>query len=92
MEKQFIHFVGPLVRSTWGNIAILVVADAFSKFVTFFPVRKINSRAVLECLERSFFPMYGVPKYLVTDNAHGCFLPFERLSGSRSPREAGFSR
>jgi hypothetical protein len=69
MEKLFIDFVGPLVRSTRGNIAILVVVDAFSKFVAFYPVRKITSRAVLECLERSFLPMYGTPKYIVTDNA-----------------------
>jgi hypothetical protein len=33
MEKLFIDFVGPLVRSKRGNIAILVVVDAFSKFV-----------------------------------------------------------
>jgi hypothetical protein len=33
MEKLFVDFVGPLVRSKRGNIAILVVVDAFSKFV-----------------------------------------------------------
>ena len=69
MEKLFIDFVGPLVRSKRGNIAILVVVDGFSKFVTFFPVRKITSHVVLDSLERSFFPMYGTPKYLVSDNA-----------------------
>jgi hypothetical protein len=69
MEKLFVDFVGPLVRSKRGNIAILVVVDAFSKFVVFYPVRKITSRAVLECLERGFFSVYGTPKYVVTDNA-----------------------
>jgi hypothetical protein len=34
IEKLFFDFVGPLVRSKRGNIAILlVVVDAFSKFV-----------------------------------------------------------
>jgi len=69
MEKLFVDFVGPLVRTKRGNIAILVVVDAFSKFVAFYPVRKITARVVLECLERGFFPAYGTPKYVVTDNA-----------------------
>jgi len=69
VEKLFIDFVGPLVRSKRCNIAILVVVDGFSKFVTFFPVRRITSKVVLDCLERSFFPMYGTPKYFVSDNA-----------------------
>ena len=55
MEKLFIDFVGPLVRSTRGNTAILVVLDAFSKFITFYHVRKITSRVVSECLEKFFF-------------------------------------
>ena len=55
MEKLFVDFVGPLVRSKRGNIAILVVVDAFSKFVFFYPVRRIMAQVVLDCLERSFF-------------------------------------
>ena len=69
MERLFIDFVGPLVRSKRGNIAILVVVDAFSKFSAFYPVRNITSRVVLECLERRFFSAYGTPKSVVTDNA-----------------------
>jgi hypothetical protein len=69
MEKLFIDFVGPLVRSKRGNIAILVVVDAFSKFVYFYPVRRITAQVVSDCLERSFFPAYGTPKFVVTDNA-----------------------
>ena len=69
MERLFIDFVGPLVRSKRGNIAILVVVDAFSKFANFYPVRNITSRVVLECLERRFFSAYGTPKSVVTDNA-----------------------
>jgi hypothetical protein len=33
MEKLFIDFVGPLTRTKRGNLAILVIVDAFSKFV-----------------------------------------------------------
>jgi hypothetical protein len=56
MQKLFVDFVGPPVRSRRGNIAILVVVDAFSKFVSFYPVRRITSRVVLDCLEKGFFP------------------------------------
>jgi len=69
LEKLFIDFVGPLVRSKRGNIVILVVVDGFSKFVSFYPVRKINFQVVMECLERRFFPAYGTPKCIVSDNA-----------------------
>jgi hypothetical protein len=69
MERLFIDFVGPLVRTQRGNIAILVIVDGVSKFVTFCPVRKISAQVVLDCLERVYFPAYGTPDSIVTDNA-----------------------
>jgi len=50
MEKLFIDFVGTLTRTKRGNVAILVIVDGFSKFVSFYPVKKISSRVVTECL------------------------------------------
>ena len=50
MDRLFIDFVGPLARLKWDNIAILVVADSFSRFVSFCPVRKITSQAVVDYL------------------------------------------
>jgi hypothetical protein len=55
--ERLCDFMGPLTRSKRGNIAILVVVDAFSKFVSFFPVRKISSQVVCDCLERIFIPV-----------------------------------
>ena len=69
MERVFIDFVGPLTRTQRGHTAILVVLDGFSKFVVFFPVRRITSQAVMQCLESSYFPVYGTPHTIVTDNA-----------------------
>jgi len=69
MVRLFIDFVGPLVRIKRGNIAILVVVDSFSKFVSFRPVRKMTSSAVSDYLEREYFPAYGTQKSIVTDNA-----------------------
>jgi len=69
MEKLFLDFVGPLTRTRRGNAAILMTLDGFSKFVNFYPVRSITSQVVVDCLERNYFPAYGTPNTLVTDNA-----------------------
>jgi hypothetical protein len=50
MERIFIDFVGPLARSRNRNIAILVVLDGFSKFVSLYPVRKIAADVVVRTL------------------------------------------
>jgi hypothetical protein len=80
MERLFMDFVGPLTRTKRGNIAILVIVDAFSKFVFFHPVRKMTSQVVTECLERQVFPAYGTPCSIVTDNARAfCCRQFKDL-------------
>jgi hypothetical protein len=69
LERIFIDFMGPLVRTKKGNQAILVVMDSFTKFVAFYPVRSITSAVVCNVLEHNYFMTYGVPKSLVSDNA-----------------------
>jgi len=69
MERLFVDFVGPLTRTKRGNTAILVLVDGFSKFVKFCPVRRITSPTSVDCLEKDYFPAYGTPSMLVTDNA-----------------------
>jgi hypothetical protein len=39
LERVFIEFMGPLVRTKRGNQAILVVTYGFSKFVAFYGLR-----------------------------------------------------
>jgi hypothetical protein len=69
LERVFIDFFGPIVRSRSGNIAILVVLDDFSKFVPMYPVRRISSDVVKSCLLEKFFLTFGVPQSIVSDNA-----------------------
>jgi transposase InsO family protein len=69
MERIFIDFVGPIVRSRKGNMAVLVVLDGLSKFVCMYPVRRISSKVVKNCLQDKFFPSFGVPQSIVSDNA-----------------------
>ena len=69
LERVFIDFVGPIVRSRKGNVAVLVMLDGFSKFVCMYPVRRISSEVVKTCLVEKFFPSFGVPQSIVSDNA-----------------------
>ena len=69
LEKLFVDFVGPLTRTKRGNSAILVVLDIFPKFVTFYAVRRSASSVVTDCMEKGYFPAYGTPTSIVTDNA-----------------------
>jgi hypothetical protein len=49
----FIHgFRGILTRTKRGNVVILVILDAFSKFVFFRRVRTISSQVVIVWKER----------------------------------------
>lgn len=69
MERVFIDFFGPIVRSWRGNIAVLVILDGFSKFVSVYPVRRISSAVVKNCLLEIFFPSFGLPQMIVSDSA-----------------------
>jgi hypothetical protein len=69
LETVFVDFMGPMVRTKKGNQAILVILDGFSKFVVFHPVKAITSNVVCEAFEWLYFPAYGVPQSIVSDNA-----------------------
>jgi hypothetical protein len=69
MERIFIDFVGPIVRSRQGSLALLVVLDGFSKFVAMYPARKITFDAVVKCLVGKYFPCFGIPNRIISDNA-----------------------
>jgi hypothetical protein len=69
LERVFIDFVGPIVRSRRGNIAVLVILDGFSKSIGMYPVRKITSGAVVSALVEKYFPCFRIPCVIVSDNA-----------------------
>lgn len=60
--------VGPLPRTVHGCAYILVVADCFSKFSLFFPLRKANTVNVVKHLENDVFLLFGVPRKVISDN------------------------
>jgi hypothetical protein len=75
MERIFMDFVGSIVRSRQGNLATLVALDGFSKFVAMCPVRKITSNVVVACLVEKYFPCFGIPSCIASENAADVSLP-----------------
>ncbi len=68
-EKLYIDYFGPLPRASGGDVHVLVVIDAFSKWVEMFPVKRISTSKTIDILISEMFLRYGPPKKLVSDNA-----------------------
>jgi hypothetical protein len=60
--------VGPLPRSSKGYAYILVVADCFTKFALFIPLRAATAAAVTRHIEEDVILMFGAPQYILCDN------------------------
>lgn len=67
-ESVYIDFIGPLPRSKAGFNFILMIVDGFSKFIHMNPLRSATSSATIKCLEDHIFLLFGVPRYLTSDN------------------------
>jgi transposase InsO family protein len=63
--------LGPFVRSKRGNFYLLVVVDAFTKFVFIKPVRNTNTLNVIRVLDEIFYT-FRVPDRLISDRG-SCF-------------------
>lgn len=61
-----IDHVGPLTRSTGGKKHILVLIDAFTKFIFLCPTRNTSTAPVIKFLT-SIFSTYGTPTRLISD-------------------------
>jgi len=58
-ERLFIDFIGMLTQSKQGNVAILVVLDVFSKFVSFSCLKNFVPGHVCQ-FEEGLFPLHMV--------------------------------
>lgn len=70
VDKPFhtIHadHLGPFIRSKRGNTYILVVIDAFTKFISLFAVRNTKSSTSIRVF-KEHFSYFGTPVRLITD-------------------------
>lgn len=72
-ESIHIDYVGPLTRSSSGNIGLLSVIDTFTKFIFLMPVKKINTDITIHLLTQNLFSVFGPPHTIVSDN-HSVFI------------------
>lgn len=66
-ELVCLDLVGPLPRSRLGATQLLVLVDAFSKFVTLYPLRRATTVVILRRLEQ-YFVEVGKPIAILSDN------------------------
>lgn len=63
-----IDFAGPYPRSSSGNRFMLVIVDAFSKYVIIEPLRESSAKQTISRIRRELFTKFGVPKIIISDN------------------------
>lgn len=73
-----IDHLGPFNRSRRRNMFLIVVVDAFTKFVLLKPVRTTKSRPVLKFLDEVCFT-YGAPNRIIADR--GTAYTFKKFGG-----------
>lgn len=75
LEKPFhtIHadHLGPFIRSKRGNMYLLVIIDAFTKFINIRAVRDTKTTTAIKVF-KEHFSYFGVPSRLITDRG-SCF-------------------
>jgi hypothetical protein len=66
MERLDMDTIGPLEEDENGNKYILVIIDAFSRFVEFYPSPDVDSASAVNALMQHI-GRYGLPKSIMTD-------------------------
>lgn len=63
-----LDFIGPMRSSSSWHVYCVVVTHYSSEYVLLFPLTTATSLAVVECVEKGVFLVYGYPEYFVCDN------------------------
>lgn len=67
-ELLALDIYGPLPVSRGGVSYVLVLLDVFSKYVTFYALKKATTRAILNRLTTDYFPKIGLVKNILSDH------------------------
>ena len=65
-EAWDLDFAGPLTETPRGNKVILVVVDAFTKYIEAVPLKDQTARTTAEALEQTMLRI-GPPQTIITD-------------------------
>lgn len=66
MQKIHIDHVGPFIKSEQGNMHILVIVDALTRFVKLYPSETTNATETVDHVEK-FVTGFGAPDILISD-------------------------
>ena len=67
MEKIHLDFIGPLTRTKRGNMYILCIVDAFTRWVEAIALPDQTAETTALAAVREFFSRFGYPLSLLTD-------------------------
>lgn len=63
-----VDFYGPLPMARGGMQYIFVVLDAFTKYVSLYPMKKATVRMCIKKITEVFIPKFGKPKRILSDH------------------------
>ncbi|KAJ8969901.1 hypothetical protein NQ314_001535 [Rhamnusium bicolor] len=66
MVKLHVDHLGPFLKSTKGNQHILVIVDAYTRFIRLYPVKSTKSIETIQKMEE-FINQYDAPRIIVSD-------------------------
>ena len=73
MQRVYIDTIGPfnsdseIIQANKGMNYVLVIIDAFSRFVQLYPIENVSAEAALHSFT-SWFSNFGVPSEITTNN------------------------
>lgn len=86
-DVVFIDFLGSYVKSSKQNRFVLVIMDAFSKWVEVFALRDATANKMVMCLEK-VFTTFGYPRTIISDNGtqfcSRAYIDFLKSAGSKA--------
>lgn len=68
LDRVYIDAYGPVPVTRFGYENIIIMLDAFSKFVKFYVVKKVTSKAVIGRI-KSYIKEVGFPRMIISDHA-----------------------
>jgi len=81
MQKVHVDHVGPFIRSEQGNMHILVIVDALTRFVKLYPSETTSATETINHVEK-FVTAFGAPDVLVSDRGTAFTSPiFKEFCG-----------
>ncbi|KAL0287452.1 UNVERIFIED_CONTAM: hypothetical protein Sradi_7124800 [Sesamum radiatum] len=69
LDAWGLDVVGPLMKSSGGHLYILAATDYFSKWAEAVPLKEVKKENVVDFIRPHIIYRYGVPRYIMTDNA-----------------------